>query len=254
MIASGYEERISDNDSFLARAAAGRVPGHEVVQMVGQNPDIDDGQTEDVWAQGGFVEWSTEPENWMISSSNAGDTMSVYYDALTTDYARIQGSVPLSGQTTVAVGDFLRINSLFVLGSTANAGNIYLAVRSASTNGTPDTRPIRARILPGKNRAEQAFYTVPAGHSAFLKSYTVNGYVDAAAGMLFEYLVKRPGVGWMSAHIVGVAARGKAIHQQSCWCYFPAMSDIRIQATANGNNNFDAVGRSVFVVVNNDAL
>jgi len=114
-----------------------------------------------------------------VSSGSANDTSagtgarSIIIYGLDANYNEISETVLLNGQTQVATTkSFLRINDADVVtvgsGGTA-AGIIYIGTGSA-TSGIPATT---YGILPQQyNSLAQSIYTVPAGYTAYITSYT----------------------------------------------------------------------------------
>jgi hypothetical protein len=115
-----------------------------------------------------------------VSSASANDTSdgtgtrTIQVEGLDANYAPISEVVIMDGQTPVnTVNSFLRVLYLEVLtyGSVAGAaGNIYAGTGTV-TAGVPAT--VYGQIDTGYNNFSFAGYTVPAGFTAYVTSYTI---------------------------------------------------------------------------------
>lgn len=115
-----------------------------------------------------------------VSSGSANDTnssgtgaRSIVVYGLDANYNEISETVLLNGQTQVATTkSYLRINDVEVVtvgSNTSNVGVIYIGTGSA-TAGVPATA--YGVCAAGYNQLTQSVYTVPAGYTAYISSYT----------------------------------------------------------------------------------
>jgi hypothetical protein len=116
-----------------------------------------------------------------ISSSNAADTAAgtgartVLVEGLNAAYEAVSEVVALNGQTAVnTTNSYLRVNKMVVLtagsGGTS-AGNIYAGTGTV-TAGVPAVVVNQTGLLA--NETESGFYSVPAGHTAFINMWTMS--------------------------------------------------------------------------------
>jgi len=119
-----------------------------------------------------------------VSSSDANDALAgpgtgaqtVKLYGLDANYAEIEETVSLTGQTeALTTASFLRIYRMKILSAGSggvNAGVIYAGTGTV-TSGVPANK--YAAIAIGENQTLMAIYTVPAGHTALLRSVFVTG-------------------------------------------------------------------------------
>jgi hypothetical protein len=128
----------------------------------------------------GFYAYPASATLMQVSSSSANDTnssgtgaRSIIVYGLDANYNEISETVLLNGQTQVATTkSYLRINDAEVLtvgSNTSNVGTIYIGTGSA-TSGVPATA--YGIFAAGYNQLTQSVFTVPAGYTAYISSYT----------------------------------------------------------------------------------
>lgn len=125
-----------------------------------------------------------------VSSSSTSDkgtatagtgARTVLITGLDASYAVISETVTLNGQTAVdTANSYLRINGMKVLtagSGNTSAGTIYIGTGTVTT-GVPAN--VYGIIPLAYNQSTQAVYTVPAGYTAYLSSYTfTSSYANA---------------------------------------------------------------------------
>ena len=118
-------------------------------------------------------QYSTTADIDSISSSDAGDTQDINIQGLDSDYNLVSQTVTLNGQTRVALTtSLIRVFRAYNDNSADLSGHVMIYVNTALTGGIPtDTTKIRAVIHPENGQTEMAVYTVPAGKTAYLRSW-----------------------------------------------------------------------------------
>lgn len=183
-MAFGQCERPSSDDledfgnqgDFFTRVAKGLVPGHKIVIKFGYNPNIANGNYEDIWDEGGKYNFQTTAQTLNISSNDnddrPGDTGAerIEIEGLDASFNEISEQIDLNGTSTVTTTNaFLRVFRMKVLtaGSTGtNDGDI-----TAEYSSTGDTAAVisdRDGGSNGENQTLMAIYTVPAGKTGYI--------------------------------------------------------------------------------------
>ena len=184
-------------EPFDLNVSRGLVTGHQYIFQFGQAATVTTQQS--VWATTGTYAFPTSAAVMKISSGSASDTAAgtgartVFISGLDANYAPISETVALNGQTQVSTtNSYLRINDFYVLtcGSGATAAGIIYAGTGSATAGVPST--VYSLMPTGYNAQTQAIYTVPAGYTAYISSYTFTSNCATAntiaSGFLFTYL------------------------------------------------------------------
>lgn len=200
MALAGFVSSITQKgkfEPFDLNVSRGQVVGHQYVFQFGQAPTVTTQQS--VWATTGTYAFLATAAVMKISSGSTSDTSAgtgartVFISGLDANYAPISESVILNGQTQVSTtNSYLRINDFYVLtcGSGATAAGIIYAGTGSATAGVPAT--VYSLMPTGYNTQTQAIYTVPAGYTAYVSSYTFTSNCATAntiaSGLLFTYL------------------------------------------------------------------
>ena len=158
--------------------ALGHAPGFSFVNKYGVNPNIDNGENIDIWTGGetgnDYVFPTVAVVNY-ISASNAGDTQNYEVHGLDANFDEQTITVTAVGQTKTQIGTgevWIRIDEVTNIGSTNNAGKVYVFENSDVTLGVPDTESaIKAQMDAGDNKTAQAIYTIPRGRRGFVTSW-----------------------------------------------------------------------------------
>jgi hypothetical protein len=164
-------------EPFELQLARGQISWHETQFQFGTNTNVATSFST-LWPGGGTLyAYPSAATVLKISSANANDTAAgtgartVLVNGLDANYNEISEIVSLNGQTAVnTVKSYLRFHYMTVLtagsGETA-AGTLYAGVGTV-TSGVPAT--IYGYVSLGYNTSEQAFWTVPAGYTAYITS------------------------------------------------------------------------------------
>lgn len=194
-IKGGYED-VASGDAALS-VAAGESPSKFWVHKFGYNGNVGTaGET--VWsASVPYTGFPTTSHSVEVFSSAAADTgagvlatgaRGVVIHGLDENFnPQTSDPVPLVGTFRVSVpGTWTRINRVYVTNVDGDENGTCAAdlIRPSATGvmcanvgnitvETVDTNHIMARISAGQGQTEMALYTVPAGHTAYLKNILV---------------------------------------------------------------------------------
>jgi len=142
-----------------------------------------------IWLQEGVYTWPTSAAVLDITSTDINDdnstpstgALTVVLEGLDANYAEITETVEMNGQTAaLTTNSYLRLHRMYVgtAGSSLTNEGIIYASTGTQTTGTPDVATtIRSTIGAGEGQTLQAFYTVPAGYTAYLYNVSA-GSVD----------------------------------------------------------------------------
>jgi hypothetical protein len=161
-------DRVDVTNVFIAYNQSNRKQDYTL--KFGVNPDVDSGGSETVWTLGGQYIFTTTPQLYYISSSNAGDTQIVEGElvVINTEGRKqlFTYQVTLQGQTKVLIptGGLLvsASNRAYSDNGVSFLGDIYIYEDTAIVAGVPsDLSKVRSHILQGREQTEQAVYTIP---------------------------------------------------------------------------------------------
>ncbi len=167
---------------FYLEVSKGNVPDHSIGTKFGRNPDTDTGSTpEDVWGGGGTYTGhpTGSPEIIEVFSANANDTSAgtgartVRFWGLKTSASTAYETedIILNGSTGVdSVSTWYRLNRAKVLTAGSggeNAGTITFRHKTTTAN-------VFAQLPAGYNQTLIAAYTVPVGHTTYVKSLRIS--------------------------------------------------------------------------------
>jgi len=189
--------RMGTIEPWDLQVGRGQISMHQYVFQFGQTATVTTNQS--VWATTGVYAFPASATVMKISSGSANDTSAgsgartVRIVGLDANYAPISETVSLNGQTAVnTTNSYLRINDFYVLtcGSGNTAAGIIYAGTGSVTTGIPAT--IYSLMPVAYNAQTQAIYTVPAGYTAYVSSYTFSSNNATAnticSGFLYVYL------------------------------------------------------------------
>jgi hypothetical protein len=172
--------RTGRNEPFELQVARGQISYHESFCQFGINTAVGT-SNETVWIGSNTYTFPAAAAVMKISSSSNDDdaagtgARTVLVDGLNANHERVTEVVSLDGQTQVdTTNSYIRVNKMIVLtagsGGTS-VGNIY-AGTGAAVSGVPPTVVNQTGILA--NETESGFYSVPAGHTAFINMWTMS--------------------------------------------------------------------------------
>jgi hypothetical protein len=173
-------------------------PNHKSVYKYGFNATVGTAGTDTIWLQEGAYTWQTSAQTVSVTSANAADdadtgggtpgtgALTVVIEGLDANYAEQSETITMNGTTVVnSANTYIRLHRMYVATAgtgLTNTGVIYAASSgdTYTTPGVPDTATkIMSTIGAGEGQTLQAFYTVPAGYTAYMTSLTA-GSVDGS--------------------------------------------------------------------------
>lgn len=201
-------------------ANLGLMPGMQVVNEFGRNPDIDIASVpETLWGGSGPYLWQSSAVSLEAISTSSSDTgfgedagmKSILIEGLDENWNRQSVEVVINGLSAVTVPLlWRRVQKVSGRTSTAavltNVGTISVQVASAGD--------ILAQILPGAGESSLGLFTVPADHSGMLIAATSRVIVGAAGAEVTVGLFSREndvvGRPWRERNLDGLANTGSS--------------------------------------------
>jgi hypothetical protein len=176
--------RMGSYEPFDVQVARGQITMHRSFCQFGANGTVGT-SLETVWVGSSLYTFPASATTTTISSSSADDTSAgtpagtgartVLVEGLNASYEAVSETASLNGQTGVTLtNQYLRVNKVTVLtagsGGTS-AGSIYVGTGTVTT-GVPLVT--LNRTGSSSNESESAFYTVPAGYTAYITRFTMS--------------------------------------------------------------------------------
>lgn len=170
----------SSRDPFFD-VARGLRPDCETVHLFGINNAVGT-SFETIFDDGGVYPFPQTAQTLGVVSDDTADTMSVLITGLDGDYNKITETVELTGQSEVSTTQsFLRVNDARIT-SGENAGDITISSGS----------DVVALIKSGDGVHKAIVYSVPAGHSLFIKKVLIDGTIIANRKFRFRAALHDP--------------------------------------------------------------
>jgi hypothetical protein len=229
-------------EPFELQVARNQIMGHRSFCNFGYNSVVGTSY-ETVWIEGGTYTFPAAASVLKVSSSSATDDKdstgahTVLIEGVNGSYEPVSEIVTLEGQTQVdTVNSYLRVNKMIVL--TAGTGGTSVGVIYAGTGSAGGGLPtaIFNRTGVNSNESESAFYTVPAGYTAYINAWTMSSANTAENNNTSTQFILRirplGGVFGIKA-LYGVPGNG--IYECNAAYPFaaPEKADIEIRAAAN---------------------
>jgi hypothetical protein len=178
--------RMGSYEPFDLQVARGQITMHRSFCQFGANGAVG-ASLETVWVGSSLYTFPSSAAATTISSSSTDDASAgtgartVLVEGLNASYEAVSETASLNGQTGVELdNEYLRVNKVTVLtagsGGTS-AGSIYVGTGTVST-GVPAA--IINRTGSSSNESESAFYTVPAGYTAYITRFTMSSSNNTA--------------------------------------------------------------------------
>ena len=197
-----------------------------------------------------------------VSSSSASDAAAgtgartILVAGLDANYNAISETVTLNGQTSVnTLNSYLRIlyTEILTVGSSAGqVGTIYIGT-GVVTTGVPATIYFQSEI--SYNNFGFAGYTVPAGYTAYITSYTVTSQSTtanvnvSAALVIYEF-----GKGYSEIQSTARMTSSSSFDRHFDYPFaISEKSDIELRAWATTTGVVNVTGEIQFVLIKNDS-
>ncbi len=241
----------------------GNVPGFTFIHKFGEAADIDtadgfadiwDGATDTI---SGFTKtpsytYSSTADIDSIVSSNASDTTALTLLGLDTNFALVEQTKNLNGQTRVPLDTALvRLFRMENTGAVPFVGNVFGYVDGTLTAGVPNTEAdVRAIIQIGNEQTLMAIYTVPAGITGFMLQWYASASKKKDQLSDIELLFRPSGGVFQLKHVSSLAATGssKVWHEYSIPLVLSAKTDVALRADASKDNGAVSGGYDIVLV------
>src|SRR5210317_1936199 len=229
-------------ENFQLGVASGDLsPSYKQVYKFGQNASVGN-SIETIWLQGGLYVYPPSATTMTVSSSNANDTSAgtgartIQISGLDGSYNEISETITMNGQTPVTTSNsYLRMNRAIVLTAGSggvNAGIIYVGTGTV-TAGVPANKYTTING-DGTNQTLQAFWTVPAGYTAYVYQTNIStGSSSATPAVLKTLLVVRPFGGVFNTKEVITLSDGNHLQDYSFPLKITEKSDIEFRAESS---------------------
>jgi hypothetical protein len=232
---------VNSEDFQLGVASGDLSPSYKQVYKFGQNADVGN-SLETIWLEGGLYAYPPSATTMTVSSSDANDTSAgtgartIQISGLDGDYNEISETIILNGQTPVTTSNsYLRMNRAIVLTAGSggvNAGIIYVGTGTV-TSGVPVNKYTTING-DGTNQTLQAFWTVPAGYTAYIYQTNIStGSSSATPAVLKTLLVVRPFGGVFNTKEVITLSDGNHLQDYSFPLKITEKSDIEFRAESS---------------------
>ena len=239
---------------FFMEVAQGNIPGMSQVNKFGENGDVAQNTTEDIWDGGGTYPYPASATITHVSevSHDANDVnMTIEVQGLDTDWALTVQTVDLHATNTsteVALGTPLRrIFRMKVLESIVAGENIEAHVTGGAT--------VYAIIQAGNNQTLMSIYTIPAGKTG----YVVKFYAALAASAVRDpdsVLIRSwardntNGYAFQLKHSLNLDKGGTTAFERNFGIplRMPEKTDLRMTAYADGADAFVSSGFDIVLI------
>lgn len=260
--------------NFFLEASKGLVPNHRVINLRGQNTDIDTSTVpETIGNLGSLYEFVTYDTGTagngsvalrVVSSSTADDVgstgaTSLFVEGLDKDWKVITEQIALDGTSTVlSANKYLRLNDAYVIDANQGEKNAGIIGITNNTDPSHDLGSIRV----GEGKMFQAVYTVPADHTAYILEFEAGMSRSATSGSAVVELITReptvrpdPGVAHtrLTHHALSLQADGSRTFNKffTLPIKVPQKSDIFVECTYVSANN-TAINSNVAIILVDD--
>jgi hypothetical protein len=244
---------------FATEVRKGNVEGHALITILGTNSDLDAATSpETIWSAGtgtsSYVEPAAAAVVSLVSTSILDDgspvgtgAQTVFITGLDASYVEISETVTLNGVVpALTVASFLRIHSASVATAGVTASNV------GTITGTIGALVV-FMIQPTANMAFNAYYTVPAGKTAYLLNVALSLY-QTTAGATVGCRLKHRAFGGLFAFLdfyaLSVNSAGIQIGY-SAPLKITEKSDFSYEAYVAAANNNLITARSDILLVDN---
>jgi hypothetical protein len=245
-------------EPFDLQVARGQIMGHRSFCQFGINSNVAQ-SSETVWIGSSAYSFPASASVIKVSSSSADDTSAgtgahtVSIEGVDANYAPISETVTLNGQTAVeTTNSYLRINKILVLtagSGNASAGTIYAGTGTV-TSGVPEV--VVNQTGSASNESESAFYTVPAGYTAYIYRYTVSSGNSTANAYTTFQLKVRPFGGVFGTKSYLITAGSALFECEAAFPNpFPEKCDIDVRAFTSAGTAVVSTQLQIVLIKNN---
>jgi len=249
--------QVGTYEPFELQVSRGQITGHSSFCQFGANGAVGT-SLETVWVGSSLYTFPASATTTTVSSSSADDASAgtgartVLVQGLNASYEAVSETASLNGQTGVTLtNQYLRVNKVTVLtagsGGTS-AGSIYVGTGTVST-GVPAA--IINRTGSSSNESESAFYTVPAGYTAYITRFTMSSANSTAEASTRFILRIRPfgGVFGYKA-IYNIPGNGIYECEAAYPLAVPEKSDLDILSLTSADSAYASTQLQIVLVAN----
>lgn len=183
VIAQDADTIVTRNISEEVAISLGKFQGFSIVNKFGTNSDVRTGTVpEDIWEGSGvYTGFPSSGQELRAVSTSTNDTLGgsgaekLSAQAMTTDYEwvgitfTLQGTTPVAPDAPYTTTEFIRCHTANVTQS-ANGANTGLNAGTITIYQATTTSNIFLSMVAGRNQTNAAAYTVPAGHTAYMRA------------------------------------------------------------------------------------
>jgi len=198
------------------------------LHIFGNNADVST-SFETLWDEGDAHTYQSAAAVMKISSSDAGDTQDYFVWGLGAGGVQLSETVTAVGQTETALtNSFLRVFGVKNVGTTVNAGDVYIYEDDTVTSGVPQTQgKIHAKALAGANISHSGFATLGLNSTARLNRLHISSPTDTIVSVR---VLARPDGGVWEELLLTHVYRQNATLEFGDMAALAALTDIEIQA------------------------
>ena len=233
--------KLGTHEPFELQVAQGQIAFHKHIYKFGQNQAVGN-SVETIWEEGGLYVYPPSATTMTVSSSDANDTSAgtgartIQISGLDGSYNEVSETIIMNGQTAVTTSNtYLRVNRALVLtagSGGANAGIIYVGTGTV-TAGVPVNKYTTING-DGLNQSLQAFWTVPAGYTAYIYQTNIStGNSSSTPAVLKTILVIRPFGGVFNTKEVITLTDGNHLQNYNFPIKVTEKSDIEFRAESS---------------------
>ncbi len=248
------------NDPQLDLSAGDHGSATVVIHKFGEAGDCDNSEGYlDVWD--GVAEsreintytFSTSANIMYISSSDNGDTQDMEVQGLDSSWEPSVQTVTLTGQTVATFSTMIRVFRVKNLGTTDNAGNVYVGTTSSVTAGVPDDpATVRAIMGIGNNQTLMAIWTCRSGATCYMYNFYTGLSRRTTVSAIIELRIRPVGGVFQLKHRDSISSVGTS-HFQHMYTVpqkISAKSDVKMRVECNANDTGVSAGFEIIVVPN----
>lgn len=232
---------VNIEDFQIGVASGDLSPSYKQIYKFGQNQAVGN-SVETIWEEGGLYVYPPSATTMTVSSSDANDTSAgtgartIQISGLDGSYNEVSETIIMNGQTAVTTSNtYLRVNRALVLtagSGGANAGIIYVGTGTV-TAGVPVNKYTTING-DGLNQSLQAFWTVPAGYTAYIYQTNIStGNSSSTPAVLKTILVIRPFGGVFNTKEVITLTDGNHLQNYNFPIKVTEKSDIEFRAESS---------------------
>ena len=245
-------------EPFELQVSRGQITWHEKVFQFGINNAVGT-SFETIWTASSVYSYLSAASVLKISSGSADDASAgtgartVRIRGLDANYNEISETVTLNGQTAVnTTNSYLRVFSLVVL--TAGSGGVNAGILYAGTGTVTSGVPanVFAQVEIGYCSSTMALWTVPAGYTAYVTSYTFTSNSSTANNQITGAVIIRPFGGVFSFEATAKMEGGNSFDRHfDTYLVVQEKSDIQMQVLASAAAQ--VTGEMHVIYIKNDA-